>query len=144
MSAASLNRSSIPHAIRRLSRGIGDNLALIYDLDGRLIWRSGQWMEDESFTALEGYGWLEFTGASDSFNTLSWIISGEDGTSHSFCTMVPQSGAYVRLRLAKVRYGEWWAVMGERSSCLSRSPGTTSPFACECCPPPHRSEDEHG
>ncbi len=130
MSAAALNRSSLSPTLRRLSRGVRDDLAVIYDLDGRLIWRSGRWLEDASFASLVGYGWLEFTTTDDSFDTLAWIIAGEDGSSHSFCTMVPQSGTYVRLRLAKVLVGEWWAVMGDRSACLSSTPGTAS--LCEC------------
>ena len=130
MSAAALNRSSLSPTLRRLSRGVRDELAVIYDLDGRLIWRSGRWLEDASFASLVGYGWLEFTTTDDSFDTLAWIIAGEDGSSHSFCTMIPQTGTYVRLRLAKVRFGEWWAVMGDRSACLSSTPGTAS--LCEC------------
>ena len=139
MSAAALNRSSLSHTLRRLSRGVRDELAVIYDLDGRLIWRSGRWLEDASFGSLVGYGWLEFTSTADSFDTLAWIIAGDDGSSHSFCTMIPQTGSYVRLRLAKVRFGEWWAVMGDRSACLSLSPGTPGP--CECRPEPNTHQE---
>ena len=92
-------------------------LSIIFDLSGRLLWRSPLWTSAAPYPHAEhtvaGHGWLEFIEPADVPRLLAWLLQADTAEPVEFYAMAPSTGRGVHCLWRKVRLdAERWLVFG--------------------------------